>query len=612
MQFLLKARKKSSRFSKLRHWVPLLLRVLILLALTFVLARPLIEQGASWFSFSEYKPSTLVCILDRSTSMKRMSANSSLSLQETAQKQILSELMNQRVNKIIIFDTLGSEPLIVNESMAQNTALLDEIFGPTDTAANLPKSVKRAMEWLARESVQKAQIQVYSDMQKSSWDLSANSASLQKVREYLSQKDRQWELKLFPSKSSTFLNRSICIEKITYSENFIQPHLLIESSSNSPEKITLEIKTDQNSRVCDLHLSGSKHLVSPKIALSKNSKPEWVLLKLPEDSCQGDNDIFLTTAMKETNKILLCIEDKRVEKILVAAAQVETNLILSKIEPKAINGQSLSEVKFLILQGTNTTIDSPYLVPFLESGGTIISFPDAASIHSSNSSKNWLAYETMKEGDFFQVNQWNQEKGILANTSKGQPLPFSFLQAWKRAIPSNGEALAFYDDGKPFVTREKIGQGLHYYFSTLPIAQWSNLEDGFLLVPIIQRIYQSSVVKNQNFFEVCGNVEDVNLITARAVTGNRQDSPLTNAGVYQVDNVFSAYNRPAKENDTELVSKEEIMRFSSLGELGWQSQTSSVEVEKDEEIWKALLLFAVGLLLCESFFSLPPKLNSIR
>ena len=93
------------------------------------------------------------------------------------------------------------------------------------------------MEWLARESVQKAQIQVYSDMQKSSWDLSANSASLQKVREYLSQKDRQWELKLFPSKSSTFLNRSICIEKITYSENFIQPHLLIESSSNSPEKI---------------------------------------------------------------------------------------------------------------------------------------------------------------------------------------------------------------------------------------------------------------------------------------------------------------------------------------------------------------------------------------
>jgi hypothetical protein len=132
------------------------------------------------------------------------------------------------------------------------------------------------------------------------------------------------------------------------------------------------------------------------------------------------------------------------------------------------------------------------------------------------------------------------------------------------------------------------------------------------LVPIIQRIYQSSVAQNQNFFEVCGNVEDVNFITARAVTGNRQDSPLTNAGVYQVDNLFSAYNRPAKENNTELVSKEEIMRFSSIGELGWQSQTSNVEVEKDEEIWKALLLFAVGLLLCESFFSLPPKLNSIR
>ena len=612
MQFLLKAKKKDSKFSKISHWVPLLLRVFLLLSLIFLLARPLFEQGANWLSFSEYKPSTLVCIIDRSTSMRRMSANSSLSLQETARKQILSTLMRQRGKKIILFDTLGTEPFMINESMAQNPALLDEVLQPTDTAANLPQSIKRVMEWLTRESVQKASILVYSDMQKSSWDLPSNSSTLQNITEYLEKKDTQWELKIFPIKLSTFLNRSISIEKITYNEDFIRPQLLIESSSESPEGLTLEIQTDQNTRIMDLNLSGSSNLFSPQIALSKNSKPKWVRLAIPTDSCEADNDAFLTTTLKDPKKILFCIEDKKIEKILLAAAQVEPNLILSTISPKAINDKSLSQEKFLILQGTNKGINSSYFLAFLKNGGTIISFPGKQSINSNNSVRNWLAMETRKKGNFFQVNQWNKEIGILANTSKGQPLPFSFFQARKRAIPTVGKALAFYDDGKPFVTKKKTGQGVHYYFSTLPVTPWSNLEDGFLLVPIIQRIYQSSVAQNQTFFGVCGNAQYSELPAANAVTGEQDDSPFTNAGIYQVDKGFSAYNRPQRENDMEFVTKGEIMDFLSLAEFGWRGQTSTMDIGKDEEIWKALLLVAVGLLLAESFFSLPPKLNSIR
>ena len=75
-RFLLQARKSSSRISKIKRWLTLLMRMIALACLCFVIARPMIG-GHSFFSLSSNSPEMLVLILDRSASMDT-GANSNL------------------------------------------------------------------------------------------------------------------------------------------------------------------------------------------------------------------------------------------------------------------------------------------------------------------------------------------------------------------------------------------------------------------------------------------------------------------------------------------------------------------------------------------------------
>ena len=611
-QFLLKAEKKSSKFSRLRHWLPLLLRILALLALTFLAARPILQEGTGWWSLSAYQPSTVVCLLDRSSSMGRPSAQANQSLQDMAQKQILSVLRDHPKQEIILFDTLGREPLIINDTMVKNQVILDKFFSPTDTSAHLPNSIIHVMKWLERESIGKAKIKVYSDMQNNSWKLQNSAETLATIRQALSRNDKLWELQVHPLQSSTSMNRSIAIEKIFKGIGYIQPHLAIDRSKNIQETITLEIDVGERTQTLDLNLSASKNLLSPKIRLPANNDSPWVRLRIPLDSAPFDNTAYFTTDSQEPKKILVYAEDKKVEEIIVAAAQVKQDLVISLIDLTATKPANLSAVDLIIAQGINFESHSASLENFVKKGGTLIEFPPSALINPSQRQVSWHFAELENISRVFKVQQWNQETGILANTSGGQPLPFSYFETRKRVLPVHGETLAYYNDGKPFLTREKKGKGFHFYFSTLPLTSWSNLEEGFLLVPIIQRIFQAIASPNQEFFKVCGRYESLEYQGALPVTGNPQDSPIENAGIYQINQSTIACNRPLEENDLTYVTKQEVIESLSSNNIQWLAQSSPEDVVKDEELWKVFLLLAIGFLLTEAFFSLPPRLKAAR
>ena len=335
-------------------------------------------------------------------------------------------------------------------------------------------------------------------------------------------------------------------------------------------------------------------------------------LRIPLDSAPFDNTAYFTTDSQEPKKILVYAEDKKVEEIIVAAAQVKQDLVISLIDLTATKPANLSAVDLIIAQGVNFESNSASLENFVKKGGTVIEFPPSAVINPSQRQVSWHFAEVENISRVFKVQQWNQETGILANTSGGQPLPFSYFEARKRVLPVHGETLAYYNDGKPFLTREKKGKGFHFYFSTLPLTSWSNLEEGFLLVPIIQRIFQTIASPNQEFFKVCGRYESLEYQGALPVTGNPQDSPIENAGIYQINQSTIACNRPLEENDLTYVAKQEVIKSLSSNNIQWLEQSSPEVVVKDEELWKVFLLFAIGFLLTEAFFSLPPRLKAAR
>ncbi|MBT5715292.1 MAG: hypothetical protein HOI70_00100 [Opitutae bacterium] len=173
-------------------------------------------------------------------------------------------------------------------------------------------------------------------------------------------------------------------------------------------------------------------------------------------------------------------------------------------------------------------------------------------------------------------------------------------------IPNQGEALAYYDDGKAFLTKFTHGNGLIYAFSTLPIDSWSSLKDGYILVPSIQRIMlESTSVMDSSNDLICGSEETKGIFEYNCIDRPDEKKPTLHAGIYKIDGKLIAINRPLEELDNEIFTLSDLNSklpdSPPLEELN-ENETSTF---KRSEIWTSFLYLCLTLLLIESFLGIP-------
>ena len=594
MRFLLRAREKSSKSTKLRHWLTLLLRMLALICLTLLIAQPVFHQGESWLSFTGQKPVTLVCVLDRSASMERIAKGTTSSLRKQSLNKILSLSKKQDSGRVVIFETTDSPPLIIDQKLELDSPSIESFLGPTDTSANLPGTLKNVFDWLARESISNARICIFSDLQSSSWKLSQNAITLQELARDLEQRKGKWKLQLCPLETTSLINRSISLrpQKRT-------PYFLIERSQTGEELISLEIQTATKSYL-DLNLTSARTILNSSLISEFGKDQNWLSLSLPNDLSLFDNKAYLTLCRSNSTVPAISTENEHIERILSAAAQNKEGQkpIIKKLEDASTNSD-WNHFDLWLLQGNSSILSKPSIQAFMDEGGTVLHFPSTRAGAAAEIERSPI------DSELFSVTQWNENQGLLANSSSGHSLPFSFLKIKKRQTPLEGEALAFYQDGKPFLTKKEIGKGTIYSFSTLPLETWSNLEDGFVLVPIIQRILSTTETLSTMNFYACGSEDAKRFQNAVSITGDKGETPFLHAGIYLKNGKYFAFNRPALETDPERISEKE-MESSILSEhFEWQRDRNLTALSQNSENWKLFLLLGILLLLAETYFSLP-------
>ena len=601
MRFLLRAREKSSKSTKLRHWLTLLLRMLALICLTLLIAQPVFHQGETWLSFTGQKPVTLVCVLDRSASMERIAKGTTSSLRKLSLNTILTLSKKLNNGRVIVFETTGSPPLIVDQKLALDGPSIASFLGPTDTSANLPGTLKNIFDWLKRESISNARICIFSDLQSSSWKLSQNAVTLQELARDLEQRKGKWKLQLCPLETTSLINRSISLRPQDSDSQRRKPHFLIERSQTGEELISLEIQSEVTRTYLDLNLTSATTILNSSLIPEHGKDQNWLSLSLPNDLSLFDNKAYLTLSRSNSTVSAISTENELVERILSAAAQNKEGKkpMIKKLED-ASTDSDWKNFDLWLLQGKPSIVSKPSIQAFINQGGTVLHFPSTREGAVEESKGSPL------DSQLFAVTQWNENQGILANSSSGHSLPFSFLKIKKRQTPLEGEALAFYQDGKPFLTKREIGKGIIYSFSTLPLITWSNLEDGFVLVPIIQRILSTANTLSSMSFYACGSEDAKRFQNAVSITGDKGETPFLDAGIYLKNGKYFAFNRPPLEMDPERITKRE-MKSSILSEhFEWQKDPNLKALSQNSENWKLFLLLGILLLLSETYFSLPP------
>ena len=605
MRFIRQAKKFSSRFSKIRRWLTLLARVLAIASLVFLLARPIASPDHSLFSFSPNEPELTLLVLDRSASMERTCQGSNLSLREKALREFGTISKAWPNSRLFCIETVFAEPILIDEPETLGKTEMTDFFGPTDSDANLPRTINQALEWLQETEVKSAEIIVASDFQSSSWQISENIKVLRKISEAVAKRNGMWKIRFLKLEPDRSLNRSMRAQTVRETDQSILPTLLIRSNQNSNESMVVEVRVDGTLSMIDFNFTAPQSVWTPKLSRPAQSPSGWVTLSLPADASASDNSHYLTYGKTDREKISLLASNSEVRRVLEAAASLQGDEVSSLSVSEATYETDLGAGKLILFQGNFEEPLSKKFIAMVEDGATVVLFPPELKESFRSEAQNWALLESIDENNPFSVSQWNPDSGILADTSSGQNLPLPQLEIFKRKIPMLGQALAYYSDGKPFLTRRVLGKGIIYSFSTLPIASWSSLAEGYVLVPSILRIIEEGRSSYAMYGFDCGGPESRELTNAKPVTGNPSDQPSVRAGIYQANGRLFAFNRPTQETNPESIVPAELNEITGNPHLSWMGADESETVFKQSELWRFFLILMIILLLAESFLGLP-------
>ena len=338
----------------------------------------------------------------------------------------------------------------------------------------------------------------------------------------------------------------------------------------------------------------------------------WGKLELAADGNPQDNITYYRYSDDHPMEGLVITENKLSSLWQAAASAVNRSgrKTANLLAPSEFSKSDLRDVTLVLWhaplpEGNAASV----LREFINEGGRLVFFPDGESNTVRFSGLGW-GEKQVAEKDPFKIGRWDEDQGPLANTDEGLLLPLNQLTVRQRQqVIGQAAVLAAFNDGQAFLARQTIGQGEVYFCSTLPLLTWSDLGDGLVLVPMIQRLLAAGSSRFQrNFISETGRVSagDMQLEWTSVETGLRGNLQ-TEAGVYKSGDRWLVVNRPANENNFERVEDELVAAlFSGLTFRLFQAERENTSLQS--EIWDKFLILMLIALLVEAWL-IRPKFN---
>ena len=612
MRFLVSATRSSVNNAKLRQWIILALRVLAVLMLILFLGRPLAGGWLGWALSPA--PDAILILLDRSASMESTVPGSP----NTKREQALETLVKaaepfDESSHLILIDSASRTPqemgrASVLKSLPQTAA--------TETAADIPGLLASAVTWLLENRAGTAELWLASDLQKSSWH--PEDPRWQSLAAQLLALPQRVRARLLALDQPASFNRSVSLKELIRrgraDQSELQVALDVQASALSPEKFPLSVTLDGAQRQEELSLDGQALRWRHKLPLSHQATNGWGLFALPADGNRLDNAAYFIYTPEPALRASIVGSESRGARVLQLAirAGVKSGTATVDLLPAVNLGRSVWEDNTLLVwkEGLPTGATAQRIRGFAEEGGTVLFLPPGLPDAQRFEGLGWGDVQSAPVDQPFRIVRWNESEGPLAKSDEGLSLPLADATFPRRQnIVGQKSVLAAFEDGSPFLARQSLGRGEIYFCASLPEREWSNLENGPVLVPMMQRLLQSGGRRWQQASSVdCGELGAVD----RARRWESVDSPTpkdirTQAGVYRSGERLLAVNRPKAEDDPEILSGEVVKRlFGSLGLQMLQDRPGQAD-NLQGEIWRLFVCAMLLFLVVEGILILPAR-----
>jgi len=630
MMFLLSARALSRGYSRLRHWLIMLLRMLAVAAVILAVGRPL---SRGWLALAGGgRPDTAIVILDRSPSMQARDREAADTKLDTGRRQIAAAVATLGAAHTIVFTDPTRPPLELDDPRA----LADlPSAGPSAAPADIPRLLQAAYDHIRASAAGASEVWICSDQRANDWAIEAGGwSSLRDAFAKLPQPVR-FQLLAFPQPATGNLKvrvtdtrlerrdtaRDLLLSIVVSREDDGQP-------SAAPVTVPVTIELGGATSTVELVVTGGEAaLANHAISLGPEAEPQGHgRVSIPADTNAADNEFYFVFAEPAPRRTLVVADDEAGAHDAGASQSLElvagippdkaAVATVDRVPAAAVATAAWEEVALVLWQAPLPQGDDARLIDALVSrGGQVVFFPPADPDGREFAGCRWTEWTTHPEP--LAPETWRTDEDLLANTRAGAALPVGEL-AVTRSCGLAGEIvpLASLAGGGPLVARVATRQGGVYFCATTPAARDSSLaSEGIVLSSLVQRAIDrglESLSPARQFDAGAAAVAALGGTGAgwTRIAGSTEapvDASGTQPAVYAREGRLVAVNRPAAEDAARSLPADRVDGlFQGLAFSRRDGRAGGAD-SLVQEIWRAFLIAMVLALIGEGLLCMPSR-----
>ena len=622
MQFLLSAKRMSRGMARLKQWLIMAMRMLVIAGLIFVVTRPL---SSGWIgSLTGGKPETVVVVLDRSASMQQQrlqTGQTKLSLGKQKIAQALTTLGGSP--SIVLVDGFSSKPIELQNA----EDLLDlPAAEPTEAEADIASMLDTTLDYINDNQTGRTDVWICSDSGSNDWRpentrwkaINSGFSKLEGVR---------FHLLNFPQAPEA--NYALNLTRYDRVDSLDKSELVIDftiersgQSSISSDSVPVTFNINGLRSTLEVDIEGETASVNGhRIPIDSELKIGWGKVELPLDASPSDNAWHFAFAQALPRKTVIVTDLPKVHRAISLAASTavdENSEFLSKVVATDRVGEiDWQETAILVWQSEfPDELTAKQIERFVEMGRTVIFMPPDNPSDASFAGVQWKQWSSFDaEGE--PIDYWNKRSGLLSKTRNGDALPVDSLRVYRHsAVEGDVQVLAKLKDETPILSRANSDTGMVYFLGTWPAATHSNLgREGVTLFAMVHRMIASaaeSLGAAKQFEAGTIAARQANQLPALTLEDSSEDLLLAEnnslqAGVYGDDKQLIALNRSAAEDRAEAIARTEIDELFSGLDYHVVDEQLSNDASLASEIWKLFIVLAGIALLVEAVLCMPPK-----
>jgi len=523
LTFLKELQKNKIRKIRLKQWLLLALRVLIILFLVMAFARPALK-GIQIGGTTSSAKTTAVFILDDTFSMSVVDQKGSYFNQA---KEIINKVISQLQEGDEVCLILISNPE-VEKKLTSNLAEFIKSNDQLDlsySSGDIHSAVVKAAQIISESKNFNKEIYLITDFQKNK----INKENLKSdLSELLNESIKFYSFNLADKE---VFNVSIDDLKI---ENQIFEK---DKRVNFSVTITNNSNQDVNSAVVSLFLNKERSAQkSFDVSAGQSSIVEIeavpkltgfidVTAEIESDEIEQDNKRFANIYINDKISVALFSENSSDLSFVDLALQTagETQFEIERKSVSQINSQQLSKYKTIILSAVSLSSGIEQLKNYIANGGGLVLFPssntDAGKLNQMYSQLG-LAINTVFVGKpggsdlkiKFDKTEFNHPvfQNIFQNEEK-KKIESPELNAYYKNSSSGNQIISLID-GSSFLSEYKIGKGKIFVFNCVPVLSHSDFPVKSIFAPLMNKsvVYLSAKQRDENIF-TAGSQVNINV-----------------------------------------------------------------------------------------------------